>query len=450
MKISRRTFSAGGMALSAQTPGAAPPNIIFLISDDHTAADLGCYGNTHVRTPNLDRLAREGVRFANCFVASPQCSPNRSAIFTGCAPHTTSTSRLHTPMPPWEPSFLEQLKARGYFTGGFRKVHQGNEFNSRFDFYTADRKAKFEAFFDKLPTGKPFFLHVGFTDPHRPYSKGAVTPPHDPAKVRLPRFLPDSAEVRDDLARYHDFISRMDAECGQLLALLEGRGLAGNTVVFFTGDNGMPFPGAKGTCYDPGIHVPLLVKWPGVAKAGAVETKLISHVDLPATWVEIAGAAVTSKMQGRSIVPLLRGGAYQAREAVFSERNWHDNFDPIRSVRTDRYKLIFNAAPHFPYRPAWDLEGSPSWKSYLALGKRGMLAARYLRLLQPARPMVEMYDLRTDPDEFNDITGDPAHAGAKSDLLKRLSKWMHQTYDYLPPAFAGPGEPGGRGWPVSL
>ena len=150
------------------------------------------------------------------------------------------------------------------------------------------------------------------------------------------------------------------------------------------------------------------------------------------------------------MLPLLKGGSHPPRAAVFSERNWHDNFDPIRSVRTGRYKLIFNAAPHFPYRPAWDLEGSPSWKSYQELGKRGALAPRHLRLLQPARPIVEMYDLRNDPDEFNNIANDPAHAAAKTDLLKLLSAWMHQTYDYLPPAFAGPGEPGGRGWPVSL
>lgn len=450
MEFTRRGWMGGGMALGAQTAAAKPPNIVFLISDDHTAADLGCYGNAHVRTPNLDKLAADGVRFAKCFVSSPQCSPNRSSLFTGCAPHTTSTSRLHTPMPPWEPTFLEQLKERGYFTGGFRKVHQGNEFNSRFDFYSANKNTRFEAYFDKLPAGQPFFLHVGFTDPHRPYTKGAATPPHDPAKVRLPPFLPDSPEVREDLALYHDFISRMDSECGTLLRLLEARGLTGNTVVFFTGDNGMPFPGAKGTCYDPGIHVPLIVKWPGVTKPGTVKHELIGHVDLPATWVEIAGASVSRKMQGKSMLGLLRGGQYQAREAVFSERNWHDNFDPIRAVRTERYKLIFNAAPHFPYRPAWDLEGSPSWRSYQDMSRRGALRPHHLRLLQPARATVEMYDLANDPDEFNNIAADPAHAAAKQDLLKRLSDWMHQTYDYLPPAFAGPGEPRGRGWPVSL
>ena len=439
-----------GMGLAAQAPAGRPPNIVFLISDDHTAADLGCYGNPHVRTPNLDRLAAQGVRFANCFVASPQCSPNRSAIFTGCAPHTTSTSRLHTPMPPWEPSFLEQLKERGYYTGGFRKVHQGNEFNARFDSYSAAKTTKFATFFDKVPAGRPFFLHVGFTDPHRPYAAGAVTPPHDPAMVRLPRFLPDTKDVRDDLVMYHDFISRMDGECGELLALLEARGLAGNTVVFFTGDNGMPFPGAKGTCYDPGIHVPLLVRWPGVAAAGTVDKRLISHVDLAPTWVEMAGARPAAKMQGRSFAAALRGGAYTARPAVFSERNWHDNFDPIRSVRTERYKLIFNAAPHFPYRPALDLEQSPSWASYLAQARRGALAPQHLRLLQPSRPMLEMYDLQNDPDEFVNIIDDPAHNGARKELLQRLGEWMHQTYDYLPPAFTGSAEPRGRGWPLSL
>ena len=449
MQISRRTV-LGSTAAAAQSTTTRPPNIVFLISDDHTAADLGCYGNSHVHTPNLDKLAREGARFANCFVTSPQCSPNRSAIFTGCTAHTTNTSRLHTPMPPWEKSYVDILKERGYFIGAFRKVHQGNEFNKRFDFYEAGRNAKFEAFFDKAPKDKPFFLHVGFTDPHRPYTKGAFTPPHDPAKVRLPNFLPDTPAIREDLAHYHDFIARMDAECGALLALLESRGLASNTVVFFTGDNGMPFPGAKGTCYDPGIHVPLIVKWPGLTKPGEVRTELISHVDLAPTWLDIAGAAVPPKMQGEIFTGLWKSRGFIPRDSVFSERNWHDNFDPIRSVRTQKFKLIFNAAPHFPYRPAWDLEGSPTWASYQAAARRPGFKQQHTRLLQPARPVVEMYDLTKDPDEFNNIANDPAYAKDKQDLLKRLSDWMHDTYDYLPPAFARPGEPAGRGWPVSL
>jgi len=281
--------TTAGIPLTAQRD-PQPPNIIFLISDDHSWPDLGCLGNSAIHTPNLDRIAREGMRLNNCFVSSPQCSPNRSSIFTGCTPHTTSTSRLHTPMPPWERTYIEPLKERGYFIGGYRKVHQGPEFDKRWDFYGRPN-TPFEEFFEKRPKNRPFFLHLGFTDPHRPYADGAFTPPHDPAKIRLPKFLPDTPVVRKDLAHYHDEIARMDSECGQIFDLLGKHGVADNTLVMFTGDNGMPFPGAKGTCYDPGIHVPLLAWWPGRIQAGAVRNELIGHVDLPVTWLDAAGVA---------------------------------------------------------------------------------------------------------------------------------------------------------------
>jgi arylsulfatase A-like enzyme len=216
-----------------------------------------------------------------------------------------------------------------------------------------------------------------------------------------------------------------------------------------TGDNGMPFPRAKGTCYDPGIHVPLLARWPGRITPG-VRDDLIAHVDLPVTWLDAAGIAKPAKMQGQSFLSLLEGRPHQPRQAVFSERNWHDNFDPIRSVRTNRHKLIFNAAPHFPYRPAWDLENSPSWASILASGKRGKLTAEQLQLLNPARPLLELYDLTSDPGEFHNLATSSAHAGVLAEMKQKLSQWMHDTYDFLPPAFAAPGEPAGRGWPVSL
>lgn len=447
----RRAWVAAAAAAPAVLKAQSrKPNFLFLISDDHSHPDLGCNGNGVVQTPNLDRLAAEGMRFEHCFVSSSQCSPNRSSIFTGCTPHTTATSRLHTPMPEWEPTILEPLKAAGYFTGAFRKVHQGSDFNNRFDFYDQNKSTPFEKFFDALPQGRPFWLQLGFTDPHRPYRPGAFQPPHDPAKVKVPSFLPDHPEVRKDLGHYHDYIARMDAECGQVLALLEKRGLADNTLVLFTGDNGMPFPRAKGTCYEPGIRVPLLARWPGRISAGSTRREMIAHVDLAPTWLEAAGVAVQKKMQGRSMLPLLTGGTYSPNEAVFSERNWHDNFDPIRSVRTNRHKLIFNAAPHFPYRPAWDLADSPSWKTIQELGRRGQLSAPQLRMLNPTRPLVELYDLEKDPDEFTNLATSTEHKPVLDDLTARLSRWMHRTYDYLPPGRAGQGEPPGRNWPVSL
>jgi arylsulfatase A-like enzyme len=422
------------------------PNILFLIADDLSWDGLACYGNTAVQTPNLDRLAIEGMRFENCFVSSAQCSPNRSSIFTGCTPHTTSTSRLHTPMPEWEPSILEPLKQAGYFTGAMRKVHQGEDFNKRFDFYTQDPKAPFEKFFDAVPQGKPFWFQFGSTDPHRPYRPGAFSPAHDPAKVRVPAFLPDHPEVRKDLAIYHDYTARFDKECGQVLALLEKRGMLENTLIVVTGDNGMPFPRAKGTCYDPGLRVPLLIKWPRKVKP-SVKRELIAHVDLAPTWLDAAGLPVPKKMQGRSFLPLLTGGEYKPNTEVFSERNWHDNFDPIRSVRTDRYKLIINAAPHVPYRPAWDLADSPSWKTIQDLGRRGNLTPAQIRMLDPSRPAAELYDLQKDPDEFNNLATSPAHREVYDDLMRRLSAWMSRTYDYLPP---GRNPKQGSNWPVLL
>lgn len=440
--MNRRAFlGASAAATSLAAPSMAqtgaiarPPNIVFLLSDDHSIPDLGCYGNPHVRTPNLDRLAAEGMRFDHCYAASPQCSPNRSAIFSGCMPHTTGTSRLHTPMPPWETTVLDLLRRQGYFTGIFRKHHQGTNFQNKLDFY-GDAKAPFEAFTDKLPAGAPFFLQFGSTDPHRPYRPGAVRPPHDPSKVTVPPYLPDTPEVRGDLALYYDFIARFDEECGQLLDLLKRRGLLENTLVIMTGDNGLPFPRAKGTLYDPGIQVPTIAWWPGRIAPGTVKQELVSHVDLAPTWLECAGVEVPAKMQGRSFLGLLTGGAYTPREAIYSERNWHDTFDPQRCVRTQRYKLIFNADANTGYRPAWDIEDSPSWTSIKRLGRQGGLTEVQSQMLEPARTALEFYDLEKDPHEFDNAINRPELQNEALRHRQLLSNWMHETYDYLPPLY---------------
>jgi arylsulfatase A-like enzyme len=183
-----------------------------------------------------------------------------------------------------------------------------------------------------------------------------------------------------------------------------------------------------------------------------VRPELLSHADFAPTWLQIAGVPVPAKVQGRSFLPLLTATAeYRARTEIFAERNWHDNFDPIRTVRTDKYKLIFNAAPHFPYRPADDLAASPTWRSIQELGRQGKLTAPQLRMLEPARPVLEFYDLQSDPNEFSNLATSTSHREAMEDCLRRISTWMHATYDFLPPARSAPGEPvAGRGWPTSL
>ncbi|MBI4905814.1 MAG: sulfatase [Acidobacteria bacterium] len=450
MKLTRRNL--------LQTPAAAPmlaqaqtkrPNFVFIISDDHGNPDLGFYGRP-VQTPNLDRIARQGLHFEHCFVSSAQCSPNRSSILTGCSPHSTATSRLHTPMPDHEITVVDLLKEAGYFCGAFRKVHQGPNFDKRWNFYGTPQ-TDFSKFFDALPAGRPFYLHVGFTDPHRPYKRGKFPVKHDPAKVVVPPFLPDTPEVRDDIADYYNSISRMDMEAGQVLDLLQKRNLLDNTVVIFTGDNGMPFPGSKGTCYEPGLNVPLLAWWPGRTPQGQKRSEMIAHVDLAPTWLEAAGIPVPKRMQGRSFLPLLTGqGSYTPREAVFGERNWHDNYDPIRSVRTKTHKLIFNALPQMPYRPIGDLRDSPTWDSYVAQARAGRLSPELMRLVQPSRPVIELYDLEKDPNEFHNVATDPKYFKIREQLLGKLSDWMHETSDYLPPCFPKGRTSGARPWPMSL
>jgi arylsulfatase A-like enzyme len=197
--------------------------------------------------------------------------------------------------------------------------------------------------------------------------------------------------------------------------------------------------------------VPTVAWWPGKIQGGQKRSELIAHVDLPATWLDAAGIPQPKKMQGRSFLPLLTGsGSYQKREAVFSERNWHDNYDPIRAVRTDRYKLIFNAQPQLPYRPIADLRDSPTWASYLGMARKAQLSPELMRLHQPSRPVVEMYDLETDPNEFVNLANDPKHAATRVKLQQLLSRWMHETSDYLPPCYPISGQPAGRNWPMSL
>jgi N-sulfoglucosamine sulfohydrolase len=446
----RRQFlqNSAASSLLSQSTGGKPVNFVFLISDDHTAADLGCYGNPAVTSPNLDRLAKEGMRFEKCFVTSPQCSPNRSSIFTGCTAHTTGTSRLHVPLPPWEPTIIDALKQKGYHTGLFRKHHHGAGFQRKLDFF-GDAKAPFSKFFETKPKDKPFWLQVGFTDPHRPYRDGAFQPPHDPKKVIVPKWLPDWPEVRKDLAHYYDFIARMDAEVGQVMELLRASGHGEDTMVIMTGDNGMPFPRAKGTLYEAGIHVPMLAWMPGKIAAGSLKSEMISHVDLASTWFDAAGIAQTPKMQGRSFLPLLVGKPYQPRTEVFCERNWHDTFEPMRSIRTDRHKLIFNASPHFPYRPPSDLEGSPTWQAMLAR-RRSETPIHLRHLFAPTRPAMQLFELAEDPLELNNLIESPRHVDVRVDLERRLSNWMNETYDFLPAGLGAANDPLSRSWPFTL
>ena len=415
--------SPGPAATGARAaPAPARPNIVFLISDDHSAGDLGVMGNRTIRTPALDRLAAGGARFTSAYAVSPQCSPSRAAIATGRSPHATGTSRLHATLRAEHDTAIDMLKRAGYHVAAYRKVHLGESFQDHWDRYGGD-DVPLATFFRDRPRDRPFFLWIGFHDPHRPYQGH----PPAPAGIQVPPFLPDTPAVRGDLADYQAEIERMDAEVAEVLALLERERLAGSTLVLFAGDNGMPFPGAKGSLYDGGVHVPLLARWPGRIAAGSARDDVVSLLDLAPTWLEAAGLEPTAVMEGRSLLaPPLPG------RAVFFERNWHDNLDLVRGVRRGRYLLLHNVRTEIPYRPTDDLAESPSWKAIEELHRAGTLApALERRYFAAPRPAVELYDLTGDP--LRDLAADRALAAEVRALEQALSDWMVATNDFLPP-----------------
>lgn len=454
-------FLAASTAVHA-APAADRPNILLILSDDHSVPHVGCYGNPDIRTPNLDALAAAGMRMDRCYVASPQCVPSRAAIMTGRSPVRIAMTRFTAPLPADVVTYPELLRARGYFSGvagrtyhldgGDRSEearaildrHDLRTFSKRLDYVkTGDAGAflpQLREFLDAVPRDRPFFLQLCSNDPHRPLDADAVPNPHDPAKLTLPAHYPDTPAVRADFARYYGEIERFDGFVGEVLAELEKRGLTGKTLVAFMGDNGASQFRGKGTLYEYGIHVPLIVRWPGMVKPGSSGGVLISGEDLAPTFLEAAGGAPPAEMTGRSFLRLLRGEPFEGRDRVFAERGAHgsglpgsgSSFDLARCVVTKRHKLIYNAIPQKPYVPV-DFEGDGFWKELREMNAEGKLSPELSRVyFSPTRPVFELYDLQADPREFENLAGKPGAAAIEHELKIALQEWMVLERDYLP------------------
>jgi arylsulfatase A-like enzyme len=465
--ITRRDMAAAFAAAAALPAAGESPNILVVLSDDHSVPFMGAYGDPVIRTPNLDRFAAQGMRFDRAFTAAPQCVPSRAALMTGRSPVAVRMGRFSSPLPPDIITLPELLRARGYFTGICRRIFHldgpgkvGPVTQPIFDKYglrTFDRRvdyldrgspraqtvARVNEFFDRRPKDKPFFLWVNFNDPHHVWDRNAIPQPHDPKKLVLPRYLPDLPGVREDLARYCDEVARMDEEFQWVMDLLEKRGVAGNTLVVFMGDNGLAFPHGKGSLYDPGLNVPLMVRWPGRVRPGSSSSELISGEDLTPTLLDAAGLAVPKEMSGRSFLRLLRGESYQGRPYLFAARLAHGNsaytpqtkantFDLSRCVRSNRFKLIYNCTPQQVYAPV-DSANDPSWRQIVAAHQAGTLEPIFERayFTQP-RPVIELFDLEKDPAELHNLAGQPELAAVERELQIALQEKMILDYDFLP------------------
>lgn len=453
---------AGSAAAWAQAHGK--PNILFILSDDHSYPYLGVYGSDWIQTPNLDRFGREGMVFERAFTAAPQCVPSRTALMTGRSPVAARMGRFSSPLPADVVTAPEVLRTQGYYTGVCGRYfhldgvnnprpstaqvyeqHEMKTWKKRVDFLDVSNQGRttklFEEFLGKAPAGRPWFFWINFSDPHHPWDTG--TRNIDPASVKVPGHLPDLPGVREDLAKYGGEVESADRTFGEILALLKKSGQEANTLVVFMGDNGMAFPHGKGSLYDPGLNVPLMARWPGKIKAGRSKA-LISGEDIAATFMDAGGGTAPAGASGRSFFPLLMGRAYKEREYIFGARLHHGNdtftantkantWDLSRCVRSKRYKLIYNVTPGMEYQPV-DSIRNPSWQEMLAAHREGKLPAKidHAYFGQP-RVALELYDLDADPSELTNLAGRAEVRDVQETLMAAMQEKMILDHDYIPP-----------------
>jgi len=448
--MDRRAFlaSMGAAAVGAgclprqggagQGRGGRRPNVVFVVSDDQTREDAGCYGAKAVRTPNLDRLATEGMLFRNAFTATAMCVPSRATLYTGLYPMRHGAWPNHSRVYDATRSLPHYLRPLGYRVAVAGKTHFSPRECFPFEILPSPqdvtnlRLDKVERFLADAK-GTPFCLFVCTSDPHVPWPDETAC---DPTTVSLPPYLVDTPATRKWFARYYAEVTRADRLLGAVDALLEKHGLAGDTLLVYTSDQGGQWPYAKWTLYDAGIAVPFVARWPGRIRRGAVTDAMVSFADVVPTLVDLAGGTPVEGLDGRSFLPVLLGQADDHHEAIFatSSRDGSMNDYPARAVRTKTHKLIVNLAPdrefttHITQSPKLNAAGLEYWPEWQAKARTDPEAATlvegYLH-----RPAEELYDLRADPFERHNLAADPAHRTVLDDLRRRLRAWMKQQGD---------------------
>ena len=453
--------------------GGEKPNILLVLSDDHSLPHVGVYGCTNCEefslTPKLDRFAEEGIRFNRAYTAAPQCAPSRTSMFAGRSPIGLRATRFAQPASAETPFFTDLLRDAGYWTGlDGRHQHldgkkmdadhisemlvqenmRGKTFESRFDHFVQGIRTKAEAIqdipgifsgiLDQVPEAQPFFLYFGFSQPHRKW--GDDHEGIDPAKLQLPPDWPDLPEVRLDYARYLAEVRDLDTGFGHLMQVLEDRGLSQNTLVIFMGDNGEALLRGKGTLYQRGINVPLLIRWPEKIEAGVVSESLISGVDLAPTILDAAELSPAPGMTGMSFLTLMLGQPMDERTEVYAERGWHwgpitrsDGFDLSRSITTERFHFIYNALPDRSYTPVDMASKNIAWTAIKDAEASVSLPEPHHHLyFRNPRPLFELYDLKKDPFQLNNLSGKARLETTEIELREKLDRWMIREGDYLP------------------
>jgi N-sulfoglucosamine sulfohydrolase len=416
-------------------------NILWISTED-ISPHLGCYGDKVAKTPNLDKMASQGIRYTNVFTTAAISAPCRAGIITGM--YQTSIGCMHmrttsyrrsvdnpiefTAVPPhYVKAFTEYLRAAGYYCTN----------NSKTDYQFAkdpvpasiwDECGRNAHYRNRSDKSQPFFAVFNWIGTHESQNWDISNVKTDPAKVTVPPYYPDNDIIRKNLAKMYDNIAVLDSLVGAMLKELEKEGELDNTVIFFWGDHGDGLPRAKRWLYDSGLNIPLIIKFPDKSKAGSVDDRLISSIDFGPTVLSLAGVTVPAHMQG---IPFLGSQAGIPREAVFGARDRVDeSYDMIRSVRTKDYLYIRNYYPNEPF-PIWVpyLSNMPIYKEMLRLDAEGKLTGPQKAWMAYARPPEELYDVKADPYQVRNLINDPKLKPVLEELRKRHKQWTLETGD---------------------
>lgn len=434
---------------------AERPNVLLIVSEDN-GPELGCYGDPYAKTPNLDRLAAAGVRFENAFVTYSVCSPSRASFLTGLYPQQNGQIGLAThKFAMYDENtrnIVTELKSAGYHTGLIGKLHVNPESAFPFDFkaisssnfgrkVTVEDYAEAAARFFEEAGEKPIFLSINYPDAHLPFIKQTNSRPAKPLGAGDVKPMPwvgvDSSRLREQVANYYNCLARLDEGVGLLLAELDKANLAENTLVLYIGDHGAQFPRGKGTVYEGGLRVPMIIRWPGHAKAGVVRKELVSTIDLLPTVLAAASVKTTSNRPGRDLKPLLTdANASDWRKYIFGFTTgaFPRACFVQHSVRDERFKLISSPRPNTenldartyldPRHPHFVVSGALPPEQAAAPERVQSAFERW-----SAPPRYELYDLKNDPCEWKNLADDPTYAAEKKRLVQSLKNWQNETRD---------------------
>jgi len=409
------------------------PNFLFVIADDCTFRDIGCYGG-QAHTPHIDKLAGEGMRFTHCFQSAPMCSPTRHNIYTGLYPVKSGAYPNHTFAKEGTKSVVHYLEPLGYRVALSGKRHIGPRSIFPFEYSGRGNNPDFEKidtlFAECKKSQTPFCLFACSNEPHSPWNKGDPSR-YDAAKLKLPPYFVDTPETRSNLRNYLAEITYYDGQVGQALALLDKHGLADNTLVIVVSEQGSSFPFGKWTCYDTGLQSAFIARWPGRIKPGTVSDAMIEYGDVLPTYIEAAGGTPPKGLDGKSLLPVLLGKTTEHKQYVFGEMttrgiiNGSTTFG-IRSIRSRQFKYVWNFTPEIKFQNA--ATKSAIFRSWRAKAESDADAAEKVRRYEN-RPGEELYDVVKDPYEWKNLADDPACADTKAKLRKKLLAWMKACGD---------------------